>query len=272
MIRAALTVLFCAVPLAAMAAGDGGALSAAAPLGILTLGFVVGLAHALDADHVAAVATMMGRGEGPARAIARGAVWGLGHTLSLFLICSIVLALGLTITGGVEATLELVVGVMIVSLGLRVLWKMHRDRVHIHVHEHGGTRHIHAHSHAAETLSHTASPHRHRHVAAELLPTLGVGLVHGAAGSAGLLVLIVSATGSYGQALLSFAVFGVGSLMGMAGLTAAASYPLGLIERGYGWMRTGLALTVAGFALLVGGGVISDSLGHLMAMTGTGGF
>ncbi len=227
---------------------------------LLGLGFVIGLAHALDADHVAAVATMMRRGDGPRGVMARGAAWGLGHTLALFLICSAVVLFGLVISDTVAAALELAVGVMIVALGLRVLWKLRRERVHIHVHEHDGVRHIHAHSHAGDPERHDASAHAHEHGARALLPVLGVGLLHGAAGSAGLLVLVVAAAQSVEEALGAFALFGVGSMIGMTLLTAAASYPLGWIDRGSAWMRATLAIAVGGLALLVGGGVVLESL------------
>ena len=238
------------------------------PWGLLWMGFAVGLAHALDADHVTAVAAMMGRGEGPGRAIARGAAWGLGHTLSLFLICSVVLALGLTISGTIEAGMEFAVGALIVALGLRVLWKLHRDRVHIHAHDHGDNRHLHAHAHAGDPADHKVSPHDHRHRrqrARELAPTLGVGLVHGAAGSAGLLVMIVAAAPTAMQAIMAFAVFGLGSMAGMMTLTTAASFPLRLIHRGDAWIRGALSLAVGGFALAVGGGVMADSFVILQA-------
>lgn len=240
------------------------------PAGFLALGFVVGLAHALEADHVTAVAAMIGRGEGRGAVVARGALWGLGHTLALFVICSAVVALGLTISPRVESGLEGVVGLLIVALGLRVLWRLHRDRVHIHVHAHGGRRHIHAHSHAGETRPHAEAPHGHRHRLLSLrgmAGTMAIGLVHGAAGSAGLLVLTVSATQSLGQALLYFGVFGLGTMTGMTLLTVAASYPLALVERGASWMRTGLTVAIAGFALWIGG---TMAAGHLPALFAPG--
>lgn len=236
-------------------------------LPVLALGFAVGLAHALDADHVAAVAAMMGRGDNRRRIVARGAAWGLGHTLALFVICSGVLLLGLTISGRTEAGLELAVGVMITLLGARVFWKLRRERVHIHAHDHGERRHVHAHSHAADVDRHDRSLHDHRHEVRALLPTLGVGLIHGAAGSGGLLVLVAASAGGTSQALLSFALFGVGSLLGMTLLTAAASLPLGYIHRGGAWMRTTLAVSIGSLALVVGGGVVLDSL-HGLAQTG----
>jgi ABC-type nickel/cobalt efflux system permease component RcnA len=252
----------CLIAVPALAHGAHG-IHADAALPFLALGFAVGLAHALDADHVAAVAAMMGQGDDRRGVIARGAAWGLGHTLALFVICSVVLLLGLTISGTLEATLELAVGALIVVLGLRVLWKMQRERIHIHAHEHDGTRHIHAHSHAGDPDRHDASVHGHEHASRVFLPTLGVGLLHGAAGSAGLLVLIVATADSTAEAILAFALFGAGSLIGMTLLTAAASYPLGYIHRGASWMRTSLALGIGGLALFVGGGVVYHSLQSL---------
>ena len=230
----------------------------------LSLGFVIGMAHALEADHLAAVSAML-NGKGSKRSlIARGAVWGLGHTASLFVICSVVVLFGLSITGRVEAGLELAVGVMIVFLGARVLWKLHRERIHLHVHSHADTRHIHLHSHAADPAPHDASAHDHRHAARKgHLATLGIGMVHGAAGSAGLLVLTVAATDSIAQALAYFAVFGIGSMAGMAALTAVASYPLHVIERGASWMRTATALGIGGLAVWVGGALALQSFAGL---------
>ncbi len=256
-----------AIALTLPAVAQASALDASGLLPFLSLGFAVGLAHALDADHVAAVAAMMGRDDDRRGIVARGAAWGLGHTIALFLICSVVLLLGLTISGTLEAALELTVGIMIVGLGLRVLWKLHRERIHIHAHQHDGSRHIHAHSHAGDPDRHDASPHAHRHRARALLPTIGVGLVHGAAGSAGLLVLIVATAESTAQAMGAFAIFGLGSLIGMTLLTAAASYPLGYIHRGAAWMRTSLALAIGALALLVGGSVVADSL-HSLSIAG----
>lgn len=229
----------------------------------LSLGFVIGTAHALEADHLTAVATMIDRKEGRRGLILRGAVWGLGHTLALFVICSAVVILGLAVSPRVEAGLELLVGLMIAGLGLRVFWKLRRERIHIHVHSHGGTRHLHAHSHKGETGPHGAAPHDHRHAA-----TLGIGLVHGAAGSAGLLVLSVAATDSLAQAMGYFAVFGLGSLVGMASLTAVASVPLGLVGRGGDRARHAMALCIGGLALWVGGSLAVESLGVALGTAG----
>lgn len=233
-------------------------------LAFLSIGLAVGMGHALEADHLAAVATMMDRKGGRRSLIARGAFWGLGHTLSLFAICSAVVLLGLTISVRTEAALELAVGVTIVALGAQVLWRLRRRKVHIHVHEHDGVRHIHAHSHAGDGVVHDRNPHRHRHAARRTnLKAAGIGLLHGAAGSAGLLVLMVASTQDAWQALAYFAVFGVGSIAGMAALSAVASYPLVLIQRGAVWMHRTTSAAIGAAAVWVGGTLAFESLSAL---------
>ena len=228
----------------------------------LSLGFVIGMAHALEADHLAAVAAMSSRKTGRRALMARGAIWGLGHTLSLFLICSVVVVLGLGISGRVEARLEMIVGVMIALLGVRLLWKMRRERIHLHVHSHGDAQHLHLHSHADDTVVHEDSAHDHAHRREQVM-TFGIGLLHGAAGSAGLLVLTVATTQTVGQAILYFVVFGIGSMAGMAALTTIASFPLAAIERSAGWMKTSTSFAIAGLAIWVGGSLMIESFAGL---------
>lgn len=94
----------------------------------------------------------------------------------------------------------------------------------------------------------------------------GIGLLHGAAGSAGLLVLTVAAASSIAQALGYFALFGLGSLAGMALLSAVASYPLGLIGRGAGWMQTATGLAIGALALGVGGSLVVHSFPAIVSL------
>lgn len=232
----------------------------------LSLGFVIGMMHAIEADHLAAVATLMNRKDGRTALMARGAFWGLGHTLALFLICATVFLLGLGISARVEASLELIVGVMILGLGLRVLWRLWTQRIHLHAHSHDGEKHFHAHSHAQDNVAHKDSAHDHSHARRGHMTAMGVGLVHGAAGSAGLLVLTVATTDSAAQALAYFAVFGVGSLAGMALLTVIASYPLDALERGAGWMRTATSLIIGGLSTWVGGSLALISVQGLLGL------
>lgn len=233
-------------------------------LAFLPLGFLIGMGHALEADHLAAVATMMEKKGSRSSLIARGAFWGLGHSLSLFIVCSAVVFLGLQITQRAEASLELAVGLMIVGLGAQTLWRLHRKRVHIHVHQHGGTKHLHAHSHQADPIPHVKSRHAHEHKSTQTnMKALAIGLMHGAAGSAGLLVLMVASTQNAVQALGYFAVFGLGSILGMAALSAVACYPLAMIHKGAAWLRNATTAAIGAVAIWVGAALAIESLTSL---------
>ncbi|MEM7179040.1 MAG: high frequency lysogenization protein HflD [Pseudomonadota bacterium] len=227
--------------------------------GFLALGFLIGMSHALEADHLAAVGTMATGGSKRHLAL-RGAVWGLGHTITLFAICSAVIVFGVVLTEHLSAALELGVGVMLVLLGLDVLRRMRRQRVHFHAHDHGdGKPHFHAHSHAGAATPHQRDPHRHAHPHGFPLRALLVGLMHGAAGSAGLIALTVAATQDPWSALAYIALFGLGSMAGMATLSAIAAWPLGWAERGAKLLYRGLTIGAAALAIVLGLDVMAEN-------------
>ena len=119
---------------------------------------------------------------------------------------------------------------MLVGLGAHVLWRLWRDRVHFHRHGHGdGTVHFHAHSHAGETAPHARAAHAHEH--GFRWRTLLVGLMHGMAGSAALLVLTVSQASSPAVGLGYVALFGIGSMIGMGALSTLIAVPLAVTAR-----------------------------------------
>ncbi|HPE48198.1 MAG TPA: hypothetical protein PLR76_07370 [Hyphomonas sp.] len=220
---------------------------------VLLIGFLVGMGHALEADHLAAVGSMASGRTSPKRLAIMGAAWGLGHTITLFLLCSAVILLGFVLTDRLAATLEFGVGIMLIILGADVLRRMVKKKVHFHVHHHGdGQRHVHAHSHEGAPVPHEADPHEHRHARLFALRPLLVGLAHGAAGSAGLLALAVAASKSPMTSLLYVLVFGVGSMCGMATLTLSAAWPLRWIERGGIILYRGLYLCIGALAIGLG--------------------
>ena len=231
--------------------------------GFLALGFLIGMQHALEADHLAAVGAMAVGGRSSKRGLAlRGAVWGLGHTITLFAICAAVILMGLTLTDQVAAALEFGVGVMLVLLGFDVIRRMRAKRVHFHVHTHDdGRPHIHAHSHQDATTDHANDPHHHRHPTGFPLRALLIGLVHGAAGSAGLLALAVAATQEAWAAVGYVAVFGLGSILGMAALSFVAAWPLGAAERHAKWLHRGLSIGAAALAIVLGADVMIETAG-----------
>lgn len=223
--------------------------------GFLALGFLIGMQHALEADHLAAVGTMALDRQASKRGLAlRGAVWGLGHTITLFAICAAVILLGLTLTDRAAALLEFTVGCMLVVLGVDVFRKLRKKKIHFHAHDHGdGKLHLHAHSHQGAKKAHSEDRHQHGHPSRFPLRALFVGLIHGAAGSAGLLALAVAATKDAWTAVAYVLVFGIGSIFGMATLTAIAAWPLRAVEKHALRVHTGL--TVGAGLLAIGIGV-----------------
>ena len=198
--------------------------------GILGLGFLLGMQHALEADHIAAVSSIAARRSHVADIVKHGLTWGLGHTLTLFVFAGAAILLGHAIPETIARPIETAVGFMLVGLGAHVLWRLWRDRVHFHQHGHGdGMVHFHAHSHAGETGPHARVAHAHGH--GFRWRTLLVGLMHGMAGSAALLVLAVSQASTPAVGLGYVALFGVGSMIGMGLLSTVIAVPIAMSAR-----------------------------------------
>jgi hypothetical protein len=162
---------------------------------VLLIGTLLGMQHATEADHVAAVATLAARQRTLAQGMRQGAAWGVGHAVVLVAVGGIALALGQTLPPPLSRWMEMAVGVMLVLLGADTLRMRHRaEPPHVH------------------------GPWR----------ALAVGMVHGMAGSAALVVLSLGAVQSWTLGLLYIALFGVGSIAGMALLSLAIALPLQL--------------------------------------------
>ena len=217
-----------------------------------TLAFFVGMSHALEADHVAAVSAMAARQSSLRTIVRTGAVWGLGHSLTLMGVAGTAVVLGLAVSNGVAGWLEFGVGVMLVALGGHIIQRLVRERIHFHIHRHdqgpGRTvAHLHAHSHAGEAASaHNPKRHDHDHKAFPLRALI-VGIMHGIAGSAALFVLSASSAPTPVLGLGYVAIFGLGSILGMASLSAIIAVPLALSAKFLTWTNrvlqgaTGLA-------------------------------
>jgi len=207
--------------------------------GILGLGFLLGMQHALEADHIAAVSSIATRRSHVTDIVKHGLTWGLGHTLTLFAFAGAAILLGRAIPETIARPMETAVGAMLIGLGAHVLWRLWRNRVHFHKHDHGdGTVHFHAHSHAGETAPHVRTAHAHEH--GFRWRTLLVGLMHGMAGSAALLVLAVSQASSPAVGLGYVALFGIGSMIGMGALSTVIAVPLAISARWLTWANRGL--------------------------------
>ena len=199
-------------------------------------------------------------------AVPLGLAWGAGHTVTLIVFGGAVLMLETVIPVELAGYLELAVGVMLIALGADVLVRLVRDRIHFHVHRHGkGVVHLHAHSHAgAHAGAHAGETPRHDHghnhgnshrrgfkVRAFL-----IGIMHGMAGSAALIVLSLQTVPSTAAGLATIALFGAGSMLGMGMLTAVIAWPLGRWGRTLTWLHNGAKAGVGALTLAVGTGIL----------------
>lgn len=219
---------------------------------ILLLGLLLGMRHALDADHLAAVATLVTRSRSVGQTVLQGVAWGAGHTLTLLLFGGAVLVLGLVLPEPAALALELAVGVMLVVLGAELLYRLWRGRVHFHAHRHAdGAAHFHAHAHAGESQH---DPDRHEHSHGFPLRALLVGMVHGMAGSAALILLSLETLRTPAWGLVYIALFGIGSIAGMAALSVVIAIPMRLTSGRLASGRLGRAH--GGLSALVGLGTV----------------
>jgi hypothetical protein len=229
-------------------------------LSILVIGFLLGMKHATEADHLAAVATLVTRQTTYAQTMAQGVAWGLGHTVTLMVFGGFVLALGKPIPSGLELALEFCVGLMLIVLGADVLRRLVRKRIHFHVHTHGADiAHVHAHSHAdtdieraasAGVRSHAEAAHDHPHGLP--LRALAVGTMHGLVGSAALVLLSLDAVQNWTTGLAYIALFGAGSIAGMALLSVAIAVPLRWSAGRLGWLHNATTTLLGGFSCALG--------------------
>ncbi|MSQ12025.1 MAG: urease accessory protein [Dehalococcoidia bacterium] len=209
--------------------GDGGFLTA------LVLGLLLGLKHATEADHVAAVSTIVSEYRNPWRAVWVGLSWGLGHTTPLLIAGIAILVFRgsfLRLYDTNAHYLELAVGAMLVLLGLQVCWNLWRRRLHLHGHAHQPVRHTHVHSHEltqAHGGHHRALPFGKPFFRPK---SFVVGTVHGMAGSAAvMLVMLADGFSSFSSGLVYLLLFGIGTMISMGVLTVLIGFPFALASR-----------------------------------------
>jgi high-affinity nickel permease len=186
---------------------------------VLAVAVLLGLRHATDPDHLAAVTTLIaGSRERHARSAARlGLAWGCGHAVTLFALGVPIVLYAAYLPDAFQRTAETAVGFLIAGLAVWLLLRWRRGAFHAHEHEHDGARHTHLHSHAR--------PGAHRHVRSPL-GAFGIGLLHGVGGSAGVGILIVSTIDGRAVALAGLGVLAVFTAVSMTLLTTG--FGLGL--------------------------------------------
>ncbi|MBI2997143.1 MAG: urease accessory protein UreH [Deltaproteobacteria bacterium] len=216
------------------------------------LGLILGIKHALDADHLIAVSTIVGEHKNLKWASLIGAFWGLGHTTTLFAVGLLVIGLRVTIPPRLALGLEFLVALMLVFLGAGILWRSLRDeRLHAHVHAHNPETHTHFHLHGTSEEDH-GHPHPFRSMRKPFL----VGMVHGLAGSAALMLLVLTTIPSPFAGLAYILIFGVGSVGGMLALSSMIAVPFILTARRFTllnqWIRIIAGTASVGFGLFLG--------------------
>jgi ABC-type nickel/cobalt efflux system permease component RcnA len=207
---------------------------------------LLGFRHAFEPDHLAAVTTLASRHGRLADACRLGLVWALGHTTSIAVVAIAMIALGVHLPPRLFPVADVLVGLLLIALGGAVIARYLRGRWHMHLHAHDAGPHFHLHSHA-----HDAS-HGHDHARPDARRSLGFGLLHGLAGSAAVLLLVVAAAPTRGVQLAYLAAFGGGTALGMLVVTASLA---GLVRlatrRGVRW-ATVLHLSSAAASVVVG--------------------
>ncbi|HEY0545996.1 MAG TPA: sulfite exporter TauE/SafE family protein [Pyrinomonadaceae bacterium] len=208
---------------------------------VLLLGLVFGLKHAVEGDHLAAVSTIVSERKSLLSSTLVGGLWGIGHTISLLIAGVVVILLHVQIGERLSLALEFGVALMLITLGVNAIRKLARGgRLHFHTHQHGGHMHAHPHLHNHAAKENQATHHDFRLGVRPLL----VGMVHGLAGSAALMLLVLSTlpTPLIGMAYIT--VFGIGSIGGMMLMSVLVGLPLRLTADRF--MRANL--TVRGLA------------------------
>ncbi len=239
---------------------------------ILVLGFLIGVRHTLEADHVCAVATLTARAGSVSRAVPLGLLWGVGHTLALGAFGMAALMMETVVSQNLADFLELAVGIMLMALGAEVLYRLHPERIHFHVHRHNsGVVHFHAHSHAQESaseakhtgrrLGHTAPTHNHGHPRGLKARAFVVDIMHGMAGSAVLIVLTMQSLPSLAAGATYILVFGAGSMLGMTVLSAAIAWPLRHWGQTLTWLNNSARTSVGVLTIGLGAFIVFEHWG-----------
>jgi len=229
-------------------------------LPLLGFGFLLGLKHATEADHLVAVSTIVSEHRSLWRSAAVGALWGLGHTASLFVAGAAIIALRVRVPERVATALELLVALMIVLLGTRILYLVLRGRrdVHVHAHTHGERTHTHLHFHGRRDAHAPAEAGAVSHAWHRGLwgwRPVAVGAVHGLAGSAALTLFVLTEVLRGGSRLLGFAyllIFGVGSIGGMLLMSTLVGLPFVLTAQRFRSIDTPVRLLAGTASVLFG--------------------
>lgn len=215
----------------------------------MTLGLLLGMEHALDADHVVAISTIVSESRSLLRSLIIGVLWGIGHTATLLVVGLSVLLFRIPVPLWVAFSAEMGVGVILILLGLQILWKHNKMRIHAHFHRHSDTIHIHFHAHE------TTEAHTHEHEGFYGRKPLLVGAVHGLAGSAALMLLVLGTIRSPLIGGFYILMFGLGSILGMLAVSALIGLPFLLTLGRFQRLHAGARVLAGVLSIAVGSSI-----------------
>ena len=223
-------------------------------LAALVLGILLGSKHSLDPDHVVAVSTIVSEYKNPLRSFWVGISWGLGHTTTLLIIGIVIIALRLTIPERMALLFEFAVGVMLVGLGIQVIYSFRKKKVHQHAHGHEEEAHHHFHSHS-KSPEHVPEHHNTHGIGKPFLrrKSYVIGLVHGLAGSAALMLLVLASIESPIAGLAYILLFGLGSVLSMGIMTVVIGLPFVISAGRLPHLNRTIQFAVGSLSILFGG-------------------
>lgn len=230
---------------------------------ILSMSFLLGIKHAIEPDHMIAVSTIASQTKSLWRSTLAGVFWGIGHTVTLLIVGIILIVVKGQIPTSVALSLEFVVGIMLVYLGVSSILALKKEKIHAHIHEHQeGYDHNHFHGHKE------IQEHQHAHKKVSYYKSLAIGIVHGLAGSAAMVLLTMETVKSVGEAIVYIGIFGVGTIVGMLLSTTVIGLPFVLtansMKMNQGMTRlVGLISVCFGFYYMYSIGYVDGLFGAL---------
>lgn len=230
---------------------------------VLIMGLLIGIGHAFESDHLAAVGTQLFKQKiknskkkplityALTKSSLVGVFWGAGHTTTLLVIGIIAYFFAITIQDEIFSIFELIVAVMLIFLGITTIWKKKFTIQHRHPHQHSdGIMHFDVHQH-------NDNDHKHEH------KSYLIGLIHGLAGSGSLIALASTTFDNVEMALTFIFLFGLGSIIGMIVVGGSIGLPILLTNNMYLLSRffrygTGLISLIIGINILFETGIVNN--------------